>query len=152
MTVHMDIWLAQDGSDLRGVYRVWIPERRLFRAFRFIVHDFEFSPHLVLTHNHDQFLSLDVSKNPEAYRQNEQLPPSKRALLELMSILLGKAQEGLPKPDLRAILEKTGSRAIVSKRLEKDYESAETFEAVYGELFALPESEDFSEISPPTLH
>ena len=154
MKVEMGIRLMKDGADLRGVYIVDVPDRRLHQAFRFKLHDFRSdSPRFEVTHNHLAFISLQFSDDDALMlEQEKRLPLGRRALLEMMKALFNSASPVIgSKAAKRARKAKFLPVAVSS--LTSTYESQQTSDALYSELFALPEpvaSDD--EPSPTNLH
>lgn len=144
MRIRMDIHASVDGSDLRGIFRVWIQEQGLYRALRFRLYDYRESSsiRLEITHNFDRFIDIHVSADPQdetANQEAEQLPVARKALMELMATLINQAMEGLESPAVEA-RKKKGLWAMASSEAVCDYHEPETVRAISAELFALPDT------------
>jgi hypothetical protein len=143
MQVRMDIHASVDGADVRGIFKVWIVERRLYRAFRFRFYNYKQKYHrFEVTHNDEGFLDLQVSDDPDdevANKQAEGLSLGQSLLIALMLTLLNKVLDDLEGPEVQ-IGKEQGMWALVGKCLNCNYDSPAECEAISTELFALPDT------------
>jgi hypothetical protein len=147
LKIKVDIQVTMLNADIMvGNIRVAAPERSLTRIFPFIVRDnLKTGWQTVIIHNELTFFSFQASEDEEAmYRQTDDLPKGKSALLTLMNAVRASATIKM-QSELAQRAAAAGVRAFCEADLEADYSEPdlrglEEYEAICAELFALPES------------